>query len=101
MKHSEVTKQKISESQKDRAKALETRKKMSESQRGKNNSFYGKNHTELTKSKISQIKGTLIYVHTVNLELMCSFPSSKAAAEHFKTNTTATQFEICTIKSYI
>lgn len=52
-KHSEETKIKISNSLKGRKLSIQTRRKMSEAQRGENHPMYGKHHSKETKEKIS------------------------------------------------
>ena len=87
MKYSEDSKLKISESLKGKIKSLESCQKLSDSQIGINNSFFDQNHSEFTKLKMSQAKGTTIYVYTLDLQLLETFPSSKAASNKFNTNT--------------
>ena len=57
-KHTEETKQKISEANKGKKRSEETKKKISESLKGKyggeNSPMYGKHHSEETKQKISE-----------------------------------------------
>lgn len=60
-KHSEESRKKMSENNKgennpmyEKKHSEETRKKMSESKKGENNSMYGKTHSEKTKKKISE-----------------------------------------------
>lgn len=83
-KHSEVTKQKISEINQGKTFSEDTLKKISESVRGENNHFFGKNHSIESKEKMSQTKGTIIYQYSLELDLLSSFLSSKAAAKYFK-----------------
>ena len=53
-KMSDSTRRKISESKKGIKHSLETRKKMSESRKGEKSYWYGKQHSEETKKKISK-----------------------------------------------
>jgi hypothetical protein len=58
---SEKHKLKISESKKGHCVLEETRRKLSDLNRGENNPFYGKHHSEETKRKISEInKGRVV-----------------------------------------
>ena len=58
---------KRSETRKGKHHTEETRKKISEANKGKNNPFYGKHHTEETKNKISEVhKGKYVSVETKN-----------------------------------
>lgn len=52
--HSEETKRKISEAQKGKHPSEEAKEKMSEAQKGEKNHNYGKHHTEETRKKISE-----------------------------------------------
>ena len=52
--HPEKTRKKIRKARKNQITTAETRKKMSESQTGENNSFYGKTHTPEACKKISE-----------------------------------------------
>ena len=55
------TRKKMSESHKGKKPSEGTKKKLSESKKGKNNSFYGRKHSDETKKKISEsLKGKYI-----------------------------------------
>jgi len=83
-KHSEITKQKISEINRGKTFSKETCEKISESVNGENHPFFGKNYSIETKDKMSQTKGTIIYKYSLDLILLKTFPSSKVAAKFFK-----------------
>lgn len=62
----------------------ETRKKMSEAKRGNKHNFFGKTHSEESKLKMSKTRGTTIYLYSLDYQFLNTFPSSRAAAKHFK-----------------
>src|SRR5690606_12148967 len=78
----------------------ESKEKMSIAKKGSNHPLFGKTHSKETKEKMSvikknkihseesklkmsQTKGTTIYVYSLQFELLFTFPSSRAAAKHF------------------
>jgi hypothetical protein len=52
--HSEETKKKMSEKAKGRCLSYDTKRKLSEANKGENNYWYGKSHSEQTKRKMSE-----------------------------------------------
>lgn len=50
------------------------------------NHNYGKNLSEETRQKISQIKGMAIYLYSLDLNLIECFTSSQKAAKYFGSN---------------
>lgn len=59
-KHTEETKNRISENKKGKKLSEETRRKMSEAHKGEKNSFYGRRHSEETKKKLSEATKVLM-----------------------------------------
>ena len=55
----EESKKKLSESRKGKTHSEETKKKMSESRKGENNGMYGKHHTEETRKKQSENRANM------------------------------------------
>ena len=53
-KHTKKTKEKLKKIAKERKHSDKTKRKMSESRKGVNNSFYGKHHTDESKRKLSE-----------------------------------------------
>jgi hypothetical protein len=66
--------------------SLESRIKRSENLRGENHSMFGKTHSEESKLKMSMAKGITIYLYSLDLNLIQTFPSIKAAVQHFGSN---------------
>jgi len=64
----------------------ETILKMSEAKIGNNHPLFGKNHTTLSKAKMSSAKGTPIYVYVIQGTLVNTFSSARKAAEYFNCN---------------
>ena len=56
MGRDEETRKKISESNKGKLHTKETKKKMGEKRKGKNNPNYGKSHSKETRKKMSELK---------------------------------------------
>jgi group I intron endonuclease len=54
---------------------------MSEAKKGKKSSFFGKTHSEETKAKISEEKGTPIKVIDLNTNVSSTYTSIRKAAE--------------------
>jgi group I intron endonuclease len=64
-------------------RSIETRNKMSNAKLGENNPHFGKSHTEEARKKLSQVRGLIIFVYSLDLQLLETFTSSNAAAKHF------------------
>jgi hypothetical protein len=47
---------------------------------GVNNPFFGKTHTTETKLKMSQVKGTPVFVYDANMKFISFFSSANATA---------------------
>ena len=79
-----VTKNKISEAQKGKVLSDATKSKISSAMKGDKHHFFNKSHTLESREKIRASKGTAIYLYSLEHQLLLTFPSSRAAAEHFK-----------------
>jgi group I intron endonuclease len=82
--HSSETRLKMSQAKQGFIFSEDTIRKMSEASRGVNNSNYGKITSEETKIKIRKVLGNIIFVYSLENELLLTLPSGKVAAEYFK-----------------
>jgi len=81
---SSVTKNKIGEAQKGKMLSDVTKSKISSAMMGDKHPFFGKSHTLESREKIRASKGITIYLYSLEHQLLLTFSSSRAAAEHFK-----------------
>jgi NADH-ubiquinone oxidoreductase chain 4 len=81
-KHSEESRKKISDGHLGKLASEETREKMSEAKRGDKNPNFSNptnyQHSEETREKMSAIKGTTIFIHSLDNECLYTFTSSRA-----------------------
>lgn len=85
-KHSEESKQKMSEARIGFKHSEEARYNMSDAKSGKNNHFFGRTYSNETRDKIKPEgpDGTMIYVYNLEFQLLYTFPSSRAATSYFR-----------------
>lgn len=79
----ENTRKKMSESHKGKTHSDETKKKMSEAQSGEKHAFYGKKHKQETKVKMSETRRQKIENHIYCIELNEFFGSSIDVEEKY------------------
>ncbi len=86
-KHTEATKELLSELAKNRTHSDETKSLIAESLTGENNPFYGKSHSEESKLKISKANSAFpLYVYNSLRQLVMICPSVRALADLINTN---------------
>jgi group I intron endonuclease len=86
-KHTEATKELLSELGKNRVHSNQTKALLSEASMGENNSFYNKTHSE--NSKLKMIKANSahsLYVYNFRKELLVIFPSVNTLAKLIGSN---------------
>ena len=85
-KHSEETKQILSEARTGKTHSDETKKILSEARTGKNNPMYGKNHSDDTKRKTSDAQPTNIKIEVTDItnNTITSYDSINEAARALK-----------------
>lgn len=85
-KHSEESKNLMSELAKSRTHIEETKSKIRDSLSGSNNPFFGKKHTEESILKIIQSKSSVVYLYNEYKELMYIFKSVSELSKFINSN---------------